>query len=68
VTLIDIWPANVDETNGNGLRIAHHEDEEPLAVKVAHIAFDPGATFRQKALIDIAFTFKRLKIPRLGCP
>jgi len=34
VTFIDIWPAHVDEMKKNGLRITHHQGEEPFTVKV----------------------------------
>ncbi len=34
VTFIDFWPAHVDEMKRNGLRITHHEGEEPFSVKV----------------------------------
>ena len=34
VTFIDMWPAHVDEMKQNGLRITHHEGEEPFTVKV----------------------------------
>ena len=29
VTLIDFWPAHVEEMKQNGLRITHHEGEQP---------------------------------------
>ena len=29
VTFLDMWPAHVDEMKKNGLRITHHEGEEP---------------------------------------
>ena len=34
VTLIDMWPAHVEEMRANGLRITHHEGDEPFTVKV----------------------------------
>jgi 2-dehydropantoate 2-reductase len=34
VTFIDMWPAHVDEMKTNGLRITHHEGDDPFTVKV----------------------------------
>ena len=55
VTFIDMWPAHVDEMNRNGLRITHHEGEEPFTVKVRALHLTEAQHLAKEPPIDIAF-------------
>src|SRR6516164_1083099 len=55
VTFIDMWPAHVDEMKQNGLRITHHEGEEPFTVKVRALHLTEVQHLSKEAPIDIAF-------------
>src|SRR5713101_931071 len=55
VTFIDMWPAHVDEMKKNGLRITHHEGEEPFTVKVRALHLTEAQQLAKEAPIDIAF-------------
>ena len=55
VTFIDMWPAHVDEMKKNGLRITHHEGEEPFAVKVRALHLTEAQHLAKEPPIDIAF-------------
>src|SRR5262245_7649251 len=55
VTFIDFWPAHVDEMKRNGLRITHHDGEEPFTVKVRALHLTEAQHLSKEAPIDIAF-------------
>jgi 2-dehydropantoate 2-reductase len=55
VTFIDMWPAHVDEMKQNGLRITHHEGDEPFTVKVHALHVTEAQHLSKEAPIDIAF-------------
>src|SRR5271167_4214727 len=55
VTLIDFWPSHVDEMKQKGLRITHHEGEEPFTVKVRALHLTEAQHLSKEAPIDIAF-------------
>src|SRR5438309_7089403 len=55
VTFIDMWPAHVDEMKKNGLRITHHDGEEPFTVKVRALHLTEAQRLAKRAPIDIAF-------------
>jgi 2-dehydropantoate 2-reductase len=55
VTFIDMWPAHVDEMKKNGLRITHHEGDEPFTVKVRALHLTEAQNLSKEAPIDIAF-------------
>src|SRR5882762_3157592 len=55
VTLIDMWPAHVEEMKKNGLRITHHEGEAPFTVKVRALHLTEAQHLAKEAPIDIAF-------------
>jgi 2-dehydropantoate 2-reductase len=55
VTFIDMWPAHVEEMNRNGLRITHHEGDEPFTVKVRALHVTEAQHLSKEAPIDIAF-------------
>ena len=55
VTFIDMWPAHVDEMKKNGLRITHHEGEEPFTVKVRALHLTEVQHLAKEAPINIAF-------------
>src|SRR6266404_9577965 len=55
VTFIDMWPAHVDEMKKNGLRITHHEGEEPFTVKLRALHLTEAQHLAKEAPIDIAF-------------
>ena len=55
VTFIDMWPAHVDEMKRSGLRITHHEGEEPFSVKVRALHLTEAQQLSKEAPIDIAF-------------
>jgi 2-dehydropantoate 2-reductase len=55
VTFIDMWPAHVDEMKRNGLRITHHEGDEPFAVKVGALHVTEAQQLAKEAPVDIAF-------------
>jgi 2-dehydropantoate 2-reductase len=55
VTFIDMWPAHVDEMKRNGLRITHHEGEEPFTVKVRALHLTEVQHLSKEPPIDIAF-------------
>src|SRR5271166_1006438 len=55
VTFIDFWPAHVEEMTRNGLRITHHEGEEPFMVKVRALHLTEAQHLAKEAPIDIAF-------------
>jgi len=55
VTFIDMWPAHVDEMKRNGLRITHHEGDEPFTVKVRALHLTEAQHLSKEAPIDIAF-------------
>jgi 2-dehydropantoate 2-reductase len=55
VTFIDMWPAHVDEMKANGLRITHHDGDEPFAVKVRALHLTEAQQLSKEAPIDIAF-------------
>ena len=55
VTFIDFWPAHVEEMKRNGLRITHHEGEEPFTVKVHALHLTEAQHLSKEAPIDIAF-------------
>jgi 2-dehydropantoate 2-reductase len=55
VTFIDLWPEHVEEMKQNGLRITHHEGEEPFAVKVRALHVTEAQHLAKEAPIDIAF-------------
>ena len=55
VTLIDFWPTHVEEMKQNGLRITHHEGEEPFSVKVQALHLTEAQHLAKEAPIDIAF-------------
>src|SRR6202047_4041207 len=55
VIFIDMWPAHVDEMKKNGLRITHHEGEEPFTVKVRALHLTEAQQLAKEAPVDIAF-------------
>jgi 2-dehydropantoate 2-reductase len=55
VTFIDMWPAHVDEMKKSGLRITHHEGEDPFTVKVRALHLTEAQQLAKEAPIDIAF-------------
>src|SRR5271168_1889507 len=55
LTFIDMWPAHVEEMKKNGLRITHHEGEEPFTVKVRALHLTEAQHLAKEAPIDIAF-------------
>src|SRR5215471_17433687 len=55
VTFIDMWPDHFDEMKGNGLRITHHEGDEPFTVKVRALHLTEAQHLSKEAPIDIAF-------------
>jgi 2-dehydropantoate 2-reductase len=55
VTFADMWPAHVEEMKNNGLRITHHEGEEPFTVKVRALHLTEAQHLAKEAPIDIAF-------------
>jgi 2-dehydropantoate 2-reductase len=55
VTFIDMWPAHVEEMKKNGLRITHHEGEEPFTVKARALHLTEAQHLAKEAPIDIAF-------------
>jgi 2-dehydropantoate 2-reductase len=55
VTFIDMWPAHVDEMKSNGLRITHHEGDDPFTVKVRALHVTEAQHLSKEAPIDIAF-------------
>src|SRR5216683_5942417 len=55
VTFIDIWPAHVDEMKKNGLRITHHQGEEPFTVRVRALHLTEAQQLAKEAPVDIAF-------------
>jgi 2-dehydropantoate 2-reductase len=55
VTFIDMWPAHVEEMKKNGLRITHHEGDEPFTVKVRALHLTEAQHLAKEAPIDIAF-------------
>jgi 2-dehydropantoate 2-reductase len=55
VTFIDMWPAHVDEMKRNGLRITHHEGDEPFNVKVRALHVTEAQHLAKEAPIDIGF-------------
>src|SRR6266404_968570 len=55
VTLIDMWPAHVDQMKREGLLITHHQGEEPFAVKVRALHLTEAQHLSKEAPIDIAF-------------
>ena len=55
VSFIDMWPAHVDEMKKNGLRITHHEGEEPFTVKVRALHLTEAQLLAKEAPIDVAF-------------
>src|SRR5947209_20345913 len=55
VTFIDMWPAHIEEMKQNGLRITHHDGEEPFTVKVRALHLTEAQHLAKEAPIDIAF-------------
>src|SRR5438094_7054409 len=55
VTFIDMWPAHVEEMKRYGLRITHHQGEEPFTVKVHALHLTEAQHLAKEAPIDIAF-------------
>jgi 2-dehydropantoate 2-reductase len=55
VTFIDMWPAHVEEMKKSGLRITHHEGEEPFTVKVRAMHLTEAQHVAKETPIDIAF-------------
>ena len=55
VTLIDMWPAHVEQMKRHGLRITHHEGDEPFTVKVRALHLTEVQQLGKEAPIDIAF-------------
>jgi 2-dehydropantoate 2-reductase len=55
VTFIDMWPAHVDEMKSNGLRITHHEGDDPFTVKVRALHVTEAQHLSKEAPMDIAF-------------
>src|SRR6267142_3165828 len=55
VTLIDMWPAHVDQMKRKGLLITHHQGEEPFTVKVRALHLTEAQQLSKEAPIDIAF-------------
>src|SRR5260370_22632906 len=55
VTLIDMWPAHVDQMKREGLLITHHQGEEPFTVKVRALHLTEAQQLSKEAPIDIAF-------------
>src|SRR6266480_2913147 len=55
VTFIDMWPAHVEEMKKNGLRITHHEGEDPFTVKLRALHLTEAQHLAKEAPIDIAF-------------
>jgi 2-dehydropantoate 2-reductase len=55
VTFIDMWPAHVDEMKRNGLRITHHEGDEPFNVKERALHVTEAQHLAKEAPIDIGF-------------
>jgi 2-dehydropantoate 2-reductase len=55
VTFIDSWPAHVEEIQRNGLRITHHEGEEPFTVRTRALHVTDAQQLSKEAPIDIAF-------------
>ena len=55
VTFIDSWPEHVEEMKRNGLRITHHQGEEPFRVKVRALHLTEAQHLAKEAPVDIAF-------------
>src|SRR6266478_9701399 len=55
VTFIDMWPAHVEEMKKNGLRITHHEGDEPFAVNVRALHLTEAQHLSKETPVDIAF-------------
>src|SRR5271166_2486446 len=55
VTLIDMWPAHVEQMKREGLLITHHQGEEPFTVKVRALHLTEAQHLSKEAPIDIAF-------------
>lgn len=55
VTFIDPWPEHVEEMRRNGLRITHHQGEEPFTVKPRALHVTEAQQLSKEAPIDIAF-------------
>jgi len=55
VTLIDMWPAYVEQMKQDGLRITHHEGPDPFTVKVRALHVTEAQHLSKEAPIDIAF-------------
>ncbi len=55
VTFIDPWPEHVEEIKKNGLRITHHQGEEPFTAKPRALHLTEAQQLAKEAPVDIAF-------------
>ena len=55
VTFIDPWPEHIEEIKRNGLRITHHQGEEPFTVRARALHVTETQQVSKEAPFDIAF-------------
>ncbi len=55
VTFIDAWPEHVEEIRTNGLRITHHQGEEPFTVRARALHLTEVQQISKETPFDIAF-------------
>jgi 2-dehydropantoate 2-reductase len=55
VTFIDPWPEHVEEIKKNGLRITHHQGEEPFTARPRALHLTEAQQLAKEAPVDIAF-------------
>src|SRR5579884_1768910 len=55
VTFIDPWPEHVEEIKKNGLRITHHQGEEPFAAHPRALHLTEAQQLTKEPPVDIAF-------------
>jgi 2-dehydropantoate 2-reductase len=55
VTFIDPWPEHVEEMKRNGLRITHHQGEEPFTVRPRALHLTEAQQISKESPFDIAF-------------
>ena len=55
VTFIDPWPEHIEEIKRNGLRITHHQDEEPFTVQPRALHLTEVQQVSKESPFDIAF-------------
>jgi 2-dehydropantoate 2-reductase len=55
VTFIDPWPDHVETMRRDGLRITHHQGEEPFTVRPRALHLTEAQQFSKEAPCDIAF-------------